>query len=121
MENMLCPKQMGSLFIGPGGIIVSNFALINGPEISEYFMNSYSQNVPEEPGHTDRPDRPSPGPRPNPAPDKPVQDPPRPVDPDKPREDPQPFNPDKPVDPRPIDPDPSPGDPIVDPADEPLL
>ena len=40
MENMLCPKQLGSLFIGPGGIIVSNFALINGPEISEYFMNS---------------------------------------------------------------------------------
>jgi hypothetical protein len=86
-----------------------------------YSQNSPRQNSPEEPGRTERLDRPSPGHRPDPAPDKPIQDPPGPIDPDKPREDPQPFNPDKPVDPRPIDPDPSPGDPIVDPADEPLL
>lgn len=56
-----------------------------------------------------------------PYPGKPVQVPPRPFGPDTPREDPQPFDLDKPVDPRPYDPDPTPGDPIVDPADEPLL
>lgn len=56
-----------------------------------------------------------------PYPGQPVQDPPPAIDPDKPRKDPQPFDPNKPVDPRPYDPDPTPGDPIVDPADEPLL
>ena len=102
-----------------GHIVGSSYYL---PKYSgDIAMINSSQNRPDGPGRTDRRDRPSPGPRPDSAPDKPVQDPPHPIDPDKPREDPHPFDPEKPVDPRPIDPDPSPGDPIVDPADEPLL
>lgn len=82
----------------------------------EYRLQKEPADGPGRPYKSD-----SPGPDRGPSPDRPIQEPPRPIDPDKPRRDPEPYNPDKPVDPRPYDPDPTPGDPIIDPADEPLL